>query len=387
MKYKYITSLVVILFLLSVSITSIIRPDYNVSEQEGRKLQQIPTKDMFKESGYINGLLNGEVFKTWDNYFGDQIVGRGKIVSIYTKIQKLLGKRYINKVYLTDDNDYIEDSKYDKYDDKYIKNRAENFNILADRFSYSKVYTVNIPNKNYAYESKIPIKDYKAEQSIYIPKIFKYINNNINKIDLTNKMKENPNYYYKTDHHMNMDGAYEVYKEIISNISKDFPDVKSPKDKSEYYIKNYKNSFIGSQGRKVLSILDKKDDIQVYYDKSFVDYKAYNENGQANLYYEGYIKGESLSTDYAVYLGGNNGLYKLYNNQSENNIKIAIIGDSIDNPLIPLMAPHFKELYSYDLRYYEGNILDDIENINPDIIMCIGLSNNFINETDVFKWR
>lgn len=387
MKYKYTTSVVVIGFVFSISIMSILRPDYKLSEQEGRTLQQIPTKDTFKENTYISELLSGELFKTWDKYFSDQIVGRGKMVNTYTKIQKELGKQYINKVYLAEGGDYIEDSKYDKYDDEYIKNRANNFNELAHKFTNSKIYAVNIPNKNYAYENKIPIKDYVAEQSIYIPKIFEYINNDINKIDLTNQMRENPNYYYKTDHHMNMDGAYEVYNEIISNISKDFPQVQGPKDKSEYDIKTYKDVFIGSQGRKILSILDKKDNIQLYHDKNFVDYKAYNEYGESKLYYEEQIKGENLSTDYAVYLGGNHGLYRLYNNQSKNNIKIVMIGDSIDNPVIPLIAPHFKELYSYDLRYYEGNVVDDIEKIEPDIIMYIGLSNNFINETDVFKWK
>lgn len=387
MKYKYITSIVVIGFLFSVSIISILRPDYKESMQESRMLQQLPKKDTFEKDVYKRALLNGNLFKTWDKYFSDQIAGRGKMVNLYTVLQKSIGKRYINKVYLAEGGDYMEDLKAEKSDDNYIKSRADKFNELANKFSRSKFYAVNIPDKNYAYENKVPIKNYISEQSIYMPKIFGYMNDKIDKIDLTSKIRENNNNYYKTDHHLNMDGAYEVYKNLMLNISKDFPQVQGPKPKSEFDIKTYKNVYLGSYGRKILSILDKKDDIQVYHDKDFVNYKAYSDYGKARLYYEGEIKEDALNSDYAVYLGANHGLYKLYNNQSKNNLKIVMIGDSMDNPVVPLMAPHFKELYSYDLRYYKGNVIDDIEKIKPDIIMCIGLSSNFINDTGIFRWK
>ena len=66
-----------------------------------------------------------------------------------------------------------------------------------------------------------------------------------------------------------------------------------------------------------------------------------------------------------------------------------MIGDSMDNPLVPFMGIHFNEVHSFDLRSYNEDIIKSIEDINPDIIMCIGLSTSIIDaqESEIFKWN
>ncbi len=183
-----------------------------------------------------------------------------------------------------------------------------------------------------------------------------------------------------------MNGAYSSYKFIIENINKDIPQVQKPKEKSDFEIKTYEDVFIGSYGRQVLNVVEKMDDIQVYKDKNFNNYKVYNQNKEAKLFYEEQISKDKLDNDYGVYLGGDNPLIKIENNQSNNELNVVVIGDSMDNPITPLLAPHFKTTYSYDLRGYENNLIEDIEGINPDIILLIGASNNYIMSTDIFNW-
>ncbi len=185
----------------------------------------------------------------------------------------------------------------------------------------------------------MPIDNYLSGQSIYIPKLFEEINKEkITIIDTLEEINKDDNNYYKTDHHMNMNGVYTSYKYIINNLRKDIPEISKPKEKSEFDIDVYKEVFTGSHGRSIPSVVKTMDDIEVYQDNSFTNYKAYNQDGEAKLFYR-----EKISKD-------------------------RLNGDSMDNPLIPLLAPHFKELYSYDLRHYQGNVLQDIESINPKTI-------------------
>lgn len=387
MKYKYTTSILVIGFTLFVGGMSILTPDKLISEQEGRTLQPLPKGETFEEGSYKKELLNGEAFKKWDNYFSDHIYGRSKFVNTYTDIQMSLGKKYINGIYLGEGNELIKSDNYGIYDEEYRTQRAEHFNKFADNFKSAKTYIVNIPNKNYAYEEKMPIKDFKSGQSIFIGDILNKIDKEkIKVLDLTEEIRKDKNNYYKTDHHLNMNGAYSSYKFIIENINKDIPQVQKPKEKSEFEIKTYEDVYIGSYGRQVLNVVDKMDDIQVYKDKNFKDYKIYNQDGEAKLFYEEKISKDKLNGDYDVYLGGDNPFVKIENNQSNNELRVVAIGDSMDNPIIPLLAPHFKTTYSYDLRGYKGDLIKEIENINPDVILLIGASNNYIMSTDIFNW-
>lgn len=161
-----------------------------------------------------------------------------------------LGKKYINGIYLGENNELIKSDNYGIYDEEYRTKRAEHFNKFADEFENAKTYVVNIPNKNYAYENKMPIDNFKSGQSIFIDDIFNKIDKEkVEVLDLTKELRKDENNYYKTDHHLNMNGAYSSYKAIIENINKEMPQVQKPKSKSDFEIKTYEEVFIGSYGR------------------------------------------------------------------------------------------------------------------------------------------
>ena len=55
-------SIVIAIFTISISIISILKPDYKISQQEGRTLQELPLPSTFEEGTYKEQLLNGEAF-------------------------------------------------------------------------------------------------------------------------------------------------------------------------------------------------------------------------------------------------------------------------------------------------------------------------------------
>lgn len=394
MKYKYLTSIVTIVIVLFVGAMSIITPDKDISDLEGRQLQELPIpskiiNEGFNRSAYLYELLTGDMFKKWDSYFSDHIFSRDKIVNSFTYIQSNLDKKYINGAFLGKSDYIFSLNTISNTEESQLIESANYFEEFANRFKNSKTYLVNLPHKDMVYAHNLPISNYKSAISSSLDTIISNINSeNINVLDFGNVINNNEELFYKTDHHWNMNGTFQAYDYIINNIKSDFEELSKAKSKDEFNIKTYENYFVGTDGRKVGQLVNSTEDIDVYYSKDFENYKVYNQDGEFKLLHEEFLDKEKFNNDYMVYLGGDNPEVKIENTKSSNDLKIVMIGDSMDNPLVPLMAGHFKELYSYDLRYYKEDIIKTIDNINPDMILLIGLSHNFVNgpNSEIFKW-
>lgn len=395
MKYKYITSIFIIIFVVSISAISIIVKDEEISELEGRKLQTLPMpnniiSESFNKNAYIYELLTGDMFQKWDKYFSDHIYGRNNIVNLYTLSQDVLNKKYINNVYLGENGYMFSPTHVKGVSTDYLKDRAEHFNRFAQKFIDKKVYLVNLPNKNMLYEKYMPITGYKAPENVYIKKMLSYIDKkSINIIDFSESMRNKENLYYKTDHHWNMNGAYIAYTDIINNIQNDFDEVGRVKEKSEFQIDKYSNYFVGTDGRKVGQIIKNGEDIEVFNIEDNEKYEVKMQDKNWKLFDYEQLEESKFNNDYSVYLGGDNPKITVENKDAMNELSVVMIGDSMDNPLIPLMANNFQKIYSYDLRSYREDIIKEIEKVNPDIIILIGLSGGILQETtdgDVFRW-
>ncbi|MGL4873803.1 MAG: DHHW family protein [Clostridium sp.] len=382
MKYKYITSIVSLVILFSLGSLSLIKEDNVYSEAEGRKLKMIPEKEEIEE--YEEKIGTGKIQSEWDTYFSDQMVGRSYMVNAYTKMQKTIGKKKINDVYLADNGYLISKSTVEETDKKTLIEKANYYDEMSKRFERGKMYLVNVPHKIMVHEEEVPIVGYEEKGNEYMDILF----SNVKKaetIDLRDIFKKEDSNYYKTDHHLNMNGVYDSYKYIINSLSKDFKEIEKPLAKKEFKIKKYENYFLGSDGRKVNSIAEELEDIEIYNHKIIDEYKT----NIKEIYREEKLTKDKLNNDYTVYLGGDNPKVEIENKNAKNNLKIAIIGDSIDNPLVPLIGMHFNKTYNYDLRHYKGNIIEEINNKEVDVVILIALSNNFIlgNKGTVFNFE
>ncbi|MGL5414488.1 MAG: DHHW family protein [Clostridium sp.] len=382
MRYKYITSVIALIILFSLGNISMIIKDKKYSDEEGRKLKERPIKEEIVE--YEKKIGTGEVQGEWDTYFSDQMIGRTEMVNVYIRMQKALGKKKINGVYLGADNYLISESTVEKTTEENLLNKAKYYEEVNRKIKKEKMYLVNVPHKIMVHEKNIPIEGYREKGNLYMDSLFSGIEK-LGIIDLRDVFKGEDLNYYKTDHHLNMNGVYEGYKQIINSINKEFTEVGEPLKKEQFEIKKYENYFLGSDGRKVSILEENLEDIEIYNNEIIKGFKT----NIKSIYRKDKLNKAKLNNDYTVYLGGDNPKVEIKNNKANNKLKVAIIGDSIDNPLVPLLGIHFKETYNYDLRHYKGDIIEEINKKDVDIVLLIALSNNFIlgNNGPVFNFK
>lgn len=204
MKYKYISSIFIIISILMITTITIMTPDKESSVLEGRTLEVLPlptfirnkilgtgklndstqvnevepvvetneveerNNEINKETEvqnalqiYINQILNGEYFKRWDTYFSDHMIFRDDMVNSYMKIQNIKHSKYINGVYIGE-NEMLFSKESFKYSNQNIVNQSNKFNDFAKQIDVDNVYLGLVPSKQMIESEKFPIKDVNA---------------------------------------------------------------------------------------------------------------------------------------------------------------------------------------------------------------------------------
>ncbi len=159
--------------------------------------------------------------------------------------------------------------------------------------------------------------------------------------------------YFRTDHHWTALGAYYAYTAFAGCAG--FDAVPLEKYETEI-IEDYVGSMYDMTSS---STLKKHPDI-------ITVYKPYVEN-EYNVWYEGPVKLKVIDmyhanekNKYRVFISGDRPL-GIVKTEVKNGKKILVIKDSYGNAMIPLLLPHYEEIYVVDPRQYDKNIFKLID--------------------------
>ena len=342
--------------------------DSKISKNENRTLAT--WKPFINKKGEINFNFG----KDFDNWFNDRFNLRNEIVSINHNI------RHINKIY-TFNNSY-----YDKkYNILYTKNAfglAEPKNKEEAKKKYLekltkfekycndkniKLYILLVPRqfdfqKHTTLSRKIDNKDFANE-------LIEYLKNNSNLKIVYPKQKmleanKTAPIYFATDHHWTKKGAYIGYKELITEIKKDFPSVILLEESSLLPYKNHKISehwdakFTNGQTYKLLNLSKK------FEKKLFLNEYLYYENNLSKKLQRRLPEFKTAKYKTSV----DDEFY--YPNQ--NKLKAMVIGNSFARNLVEFLPYSFeKTLRFYDnVRQLNMEIYEPlIEEFKPNIII------------------
>lgn len=362
--YSFVFS-VLLLFSLHIIV-----PDKDFSENENRKLKGFPKFS-------VESLINGEFRDEFEEYIADQFPLRNVFVGIKSYVEKIIGKKENNDVYIAADDYFIQ--KMNGYNKDLLNRNVSYINDLAKEYNVSVALA---PTALTILKDKLPsFSEYENEEQ-FLKEFYSMLDDNILKIDLIDALnKHNDEYvYYKTDHHWTGLGAYYAYEEIVSKI----------KEKSiplnEFREEILSDSFLGTLYSKGNFFYANKDVMKTYhYDKMDFTINYVYEDDIDNTFY----KRDCLliKDKYSVFFGGNHPAIKITNNVLEDNSKIVIIKDSYANSLVPFLSNHYKEIHMIDLRQFNGDVRAYLDENELKDVLILYNANGLSMDNNIHKLR
>ncbi len=185
--------------------------------------------------------------------------------------------------------------------------------------------------------------------------------------------------FFKTDHHWKIETAFWAFTKIMEQMESDVPQEYLS---MEYYnTENTETVILGSNGRKTGYLYSGLDDMTIItpaFDTS-VRFVAEEENidrkgsfEDAYMFYDR-LSGDSIyeTAQYDIYLGKDYGLCSLECENAPLNQKVLIIKDSYSRPVVTFMGTVYSRVDVIDMRYYDGNVYEYVEQTQPDKVIVI----------------
>lgn len=193
--------------------------------------------------------------------------------------------------------------------------------------------------------------------------IFEYLHDNVSTISEENKRRfhilsfdDFDSQFYRTDHHWNNQGSYLAYTQILAWL---LPGERPLVPLAEYEL----GSFAGSKTAN--SSAPGYIDTFRAYEFGYPDMTVIQNSKPVSDYGSQskcitMVRETGNPLDYVSYgtFYGDDAGEVVFHNKTSKNGSILIIGESYDNALLKLLASHFTDLYSIDLRNYEAQIGD-----------------------------
>lgn len=338
------------------------------SEQENRYLTTLPEISW-------KGITDGSVQEQLDKFASDQFPFRNQWMELSTALEKGIGNRCINGVYLGKDGYYLEQV----LNSDISQTRYENNLTMLQQFlskGKGKKAVMLVPSRGCILKDKLPNGAVMYEDATLYEKGYSMLQHSW--IDLRADMQQaakEKQVYFRTDHHWTLQGAYTAY----TVLEKQWEGKITPYE--SFSPTEVSKDFLGTMYAKVLEKNPKKDCLEV--PKALPQNLKVTCDGETrqSIYEEEKLQGNDK---YAVYFGGNYGIVEMENPQAKGGT-LLVIKDSFANSFVPLLTENYKKIVMLDLRYYNLSVQKVLEeNAGADILVLYEMS-NFAKEGNLHK--
>lgn len=374
MRNKIFFTIFMIVWVLIV-ILNFVWPKKTFSQEENRWLAVIPrfSFQSFVDGDYLSGV---------NDYINDHFAFR----DIFLKLNSwweisIMGKKENNDVYIGKDGYLFEKFNFGENEEENMSNNIEYISEFAEKMNGKNipVYFMLIPNSIYINKDKLPENVEAPNQKDIIDLAYNQINNtiNINVVDSLENENQSSQLYFKTDHHMNSDGAYIAYKEFCKAAKLQYPEL------SEFNRVTVANDFLGTFDSKAQIIGQEPDELFVYENEINTNIKeaVYDKETTQSIFNTDYLTGKDK---YSFFLNGNNSKAIIRTNVN-NNKRLLVIKDSYAHIMSQFLCQNYSEVHFLDPRYTNFDYEDYVkENGITDVIILYNVS-NFLTDTNLSK--
>lgn len=368
LHYYYTIITLFTLLIAGMMCLHIFIPDIQFSPDENRVLTSFPPLN-------INSILDGSASKSLSKYIQDQFPFRTSFIELKARIETVEGKDLVNSSYILDDKIVkqflLEDTLRLEKNIQKVESFAAKVEIPVD--------LILIPTATLILEDELPENHIDTNQIDLIDMV-QSTTNNVNLIRVEQKLCESNFYpYYKTDHHLTIQGTglvYEAYKEHLGFNKKD------------YIYETVGTGFKGTLSSKSGAFWIEGDNISRIANPSTTTNDievVISENNLKNTYNSVYFKENLNKKDmYTYYLDGNHSLVEVNTHQEEKQ-NILIIRDSYGHTLAPYLIEDYNKITFIDLRYYKGSISELAKSFDR-VLVFYGLE-SFSTDTNLSLLR
>jgi hypothetical protein len=262
-----------------------------------------------------------------------------------------------------DDSKYRDELK--EFIDKDLNEVAKKISDVGAKFIF-----LSIPRKDVAMEEFLPDNFISGKDNYldYMQIIKTNVSDDVYVIDAYELFKKNnlKHSFYQTDHHVNIDGSYLIFEEIVNYINKkkkkiDLLPLEEEYDVKEMVINGSINRNIGStiKGRKEKLVLIPKN--------TTVEYERFDSGIESKRQVFGNFD------DYGVYMGGDCS-ETIVKTNLKGKPKILYVGSSFTNILESLSVYKFRRVVSVDYRYNKTgkDLITYVKENDIDYVVFIG---------------
>ncbi|MBQ6616212.1 MAG: hypothetical protein IJH67_07575 [Thermoguttaceae bacterium] len=242
------------------------------------------------------------------------------------------------------------------------------FKEYLDKRGIPMLYVI-APHKNYKYHSLAPrgVKDFETENC---NRLISQIEDHVSYIDNRELFKNNPDQHYQLfytgDSHWKVQYAYLSYCQIMQYMEEQYSIIFEKKLKS---IENFS----------VYSI-DRPGDLSDQYGRFYLPQEVFlYMNPKFKTHLRILSNNNGCNIDDVDYTGVFDmtilcKLYptlKVFNPDAVNKKKLMVIGDSFSPPVMSFLCLSFERVEFHAVNYYKDSLRRDIEEFQPDYVICI----------------
>ena len=358
--------------ILGISISTLVLPKQERSENENRSLAKFPSlvnEAKLKKAenfgdflgaikwDYITERKEASFMDDFETYFADHLVGRDLWVEGANTISKLTGKQEINGVY-TVDNQMIQAFK--EYDEEEAAKSIAAMNKFAERFPEKQMSFMFVPTAQELFKDKLPSYAGLLSEKDFIDKCYSQLEG-IAPIDALSYLSEHKNeyLYYRTDHHWTSLGAYYAYCAAAKTLGYGAYGLNS------FNVETVSSDFRGTLYSKTLDSSVPADSMDYYTlanGEPKVTLKSIN-NGKETVYDSLYVRDYlNVKDKYSSFTGENAPVVEI-TTDVDNGKKLLVVKDSYAHSLVPFLSKHYSKITMIDMRYVNTG-LDSVINLD-----------------------
>ncbi|MBR3106164.1 MAG: hypothetical protein IKH30_03140 [Clostridia bacterium] len=325
-------------------------------------------------------------------YESNNLWEKNDLVNCFGLSMKLSGRKEINKCVLLDNgmlansvSTFQGSAEHSKQYCTELHNFSEYLKAIGSRFIF-----VAAPSKIDTQGEVLPVGLLNLPNEMADNLLAALTGSSVETIDLREELSYSisqiDQYFYRTDHHWNPDGAMKAFQIIMNRLAEGDPSIDTSLVNPALWIRHAKdNWFLGSHGKRVGAWCIGTDPL-IWYTPEFetsmtciIPHKKQLFKGD---FEDANIRSKYIETRdyfnynaYCVYIGGDYPYVKHLNPGAPNNQKILIIKDSFSLPLQSFLSTAFKEVEVIDPRHYTASeIAEYCLWSKPDLVLMMRYS-------------